>query len=94
MCKCLDHYPSWKVLWGEMMDELIELKNSPLDPKEWSDVCRGVERFIEKFFGFRFKGFGLGGELNRKVQLERLEKWGCIRSERLVKANGGKCLSS
>lgn len=93
MCKCLNEFPSWKTLVKEFTDEVQELWESKfLDQKEWSDVGRGFERFIEKLVGKR-DVINLGGGLNRQVQKERLLLHGCIRSPRLVTANGGRCLS-
>ena len=92
MCQCQMKIPSWKELRDELKDELIELiECRGLDVKEWSDCGRCVERIIEKGLGIELD---LGGGLNKKVQVERLKEYGCIRSWEKVKKNGGRCLSS
>jgi hypothetical protein len=91
MCKCSEKIPSWKELIHELIDEMIELIENPRDKKEWSDVGRGMERIVEKMFKVKVN---LGGGMNRRIQIEREEKWGCIRSWEKVNRNGGRCLSS
>ena len=92
MCECLNRFPSWKVLIGEMVDEIVELIKEPWSLKEWSDVGRGLERFVEKAVGRR-NVINLGGGLNRKVQAERVKRNGCIRSERHLLETGGMCVT-
>ena len=92
MCECQERFPTWSELVEELMDEIKELILSPLDRKEWSDVGRGLERLVEKGVGRRGV-VNLGGGLNRRVQLERLERSGCIRSERWLERTGGVCVT-
>ena len=91
MCKCQSKFRSTDQLIRDYLSEVVELAESFfLDRKEWSDCSKGLEDLVERFTGSRLY---LGSGLNRVIQSDRHDRYGCIRSPRLVKANGGRCVS-
>jgi hypothetical protein len=91
MCKCTYSVRSDYRLWMDYLGEVKELVESFfLDKKEWSDCSKGLEDLVERYLGYRLY---LGSGLNRVTQRDRDASYGCIRSSRLVIANGGRCLS-
>jgi hypothetical protein len=91
MCRCQTKFRTTHQLWIDYLDEVVELIQSGFrDSKEWSDCSKGMEDLLQRCFGVELY---LGSLENRVTQQVRLKTHGCVRSWRLVEANGGRCVS-
>lgn len=89
-CKCLGvrkGRDAWKDIWDEMV-ELVEVRTWADFTDELSDVSFGIGRLVAGLFGKVYVRVPGDRAHVRKIDA-RMDKQGCVRSERKVAAGQG-----